>query len=82
MRETGDVVTTKTGKVRVITGVSLPCPPEEFDARMERFEAGRGVKPVAHVVYDTRALRNGKPYGSTRTYREEGLRESAEKEGS
>lgn len=68
MRDIGDIVTTKTGKTRVITGISHACPPEEFDARMQRFEDGKGVKPCSYDRYDTRALRDGKPYGPVRTY--------------
>jgi hypothetical protein len=71
MHKVGDVIITKTGKVRVITGIHRACPPDEFAARMARFEAGQGVKPSDVDWYYTRCLRDGKPYGPERAYTED-----------
>jgi hypothetical protein len=59
-----DTVRTRSGKTdRTVVGIRPRTPAESFDAAMEKFNAGRGVRPLEYDLIVTRALRNGKPFG-------------------
>jgi hypothetical protein len=74
MFKVGDLVSIQTGKIRVVTGVHPGKTPEEYAAATTRFEEGQSiVQPTMTTIYDTRVLRNGKPYGPVRRYAEHRL---------
>jgi hypothetical protein len=53
----GDTVLTRTGKLRIVTSVWKATDPAKV-----------GGVHIRRDCADTRALRDGKPFGSTRTY--------------